>query len=172
MKPCWDAELPFFRDPLNLFANKSVLVRQSDSEVTKINSLARLVIYVSVGLAAFKGTFRPLLTAAVTLFLLAFFYVYKTRKFDKLPTITDLLGQSRRNQKYSSKQLTLDEFNAEQERMYAYDYNHPEVPNTNYLISNAQIRKRPTKDYQATYDRMTQDVGKRRKTRILGNNVF
>lgn len=159
-------EIPFFNDPMALFTVTKFTFTEYDSDVVKINVFARNTIYIAAIYSLYIRSVKPMFFAILILFLLYVFYVYKTRRVDKLPTIIDTIGQSKRNKKYSNHKLTHSEFN----NMQVASQNN--TNDMNGLVSQNQFRRRGNHNRQDAYDNLTSEVNNRIHKRTIGNYVY
>jgi hypothetical protein len=164
-------ELPFYRDPFDLFSTLNISFTEQDNDITKINVIARWIIYIGCFTAVVRNNVMPLLFTLLFLMILAICFVFKIKKYDKMPTIVDFIGQSKSNDKFSSKKLTHSEFNTLQENATLYDPK-TQTQNMNRLILSSQIKKRGRNDAQERYDILTKDVNKRNLKTVVGGYVY
>jgi hypothetical protein len=165
-------ELPFYRDPFDLFSTLDITFSESDNDITKINVIARWIIYIGCFVAVVQNNVKPFLFMILLLIILAVCFIFKIKRFDKMPTITDFTGQSKSNDKFSSKKLTHDEFNTLQQNATLYDPKNPSVKNMNRLILESQIKKRGRNNAQERYDILTKDVNKRNIKKVVGSYTY
>lgn len=164
-------ELPFYRDPFDLFSTLDVSFSEQDNDITKINVIARWIIYIGCFAAVVRNNVMPLLFTGLFLIILAICFIFKIKKYDKMPTIVDFVGQSKSNDKFSSKKLTHDEFNALQQNAILYDPK-TQSQNINRMVLTSQFKKRPRRDAQERYDILTKDVNKRSLKKTIGSYTY
>jgi hypothetical protein len=155
-------ELPFYRDPFDLFSTLNITFSEKDNDITKINVIARWIIYIGCFSAVVGNSVKPFLFMILFLIIIAICFIFKIKRFYKMQTID----------KFSSKKLTHDEFNALQQNAILYDPQNPNVQNMNRLILESQIKKRGRNNAQERYDILTKDVNKRNLKKVVGNYTY
>lgn len=174
----------FFKSPQDLFA-KFTLFPDHDRQTDEmyINIFARWVLVLAlICLIVFRRARASLFIVISGLVGLGLIYHFKTRQYDIIPSPVNLNARDKgvkighRDEKYtvrSKRPLKTAEFDKLKDCAFMFDPEHPDKPNLGRLTLQNQIRSRPTKNWQRTFDIFTKDVGRRvSKYKHIGNTHY
>ena len=151
---------PFYKEPFNI-STAPWYFDNTDSDSTIINVLAKWLILIGFLLSILRGQWQPLFMVAVGLIVLAFFFAYKIRAFDRLPTIIDFNGSQKSNKAFSKERLSHESYNAIRDKVTMYNPDHPNTLDENRTLLKYQIRKKCNNDDSHRRKVFTKNVGKR-----------